>query len=176
MKTLTALLTVAVILAASSALALSWKDDNVDGIEERAGALSALVLNPDDEIYGIEIASGSWFVNTPIYGEVILAALYNGLEDDTAYGGLGISLRAMPHWDKAPFLGAGEAYNYNFNSTASLDGRGESYWVTYMEGGMRFQGGTHFYEVLFRYSWPDVEREVDDEYWSLRFAVGSLLW
>ena len=131
--------------------ALAW-DPETD--EEPAGSSFALQFNPSDEVYGISLCSGSWIRDTPLFGDFFVTLFQNGIEDAT-YSGIGMTIRVMPHWTVAPFLGAGGSYNYSLSQKSedetsdeaatpeedTLLKRGDSYWAWHGEAGLRIRTG-----------------------------------
>jgi hypothetical protein len=164
-------------LAAGSAVAY-----NVEDYEESAGGSAAFLLNPRDGIYGISVGSGTWLRNTPVFGDYFLDLFSNSIEDSW-YTGAGMTLRLMPHWRLAPFVGAGGSYNYSLSNHGSNDvisapqsalpKRGESYWGGHVETGFRFWTGGIFrlFELNARYTWSALQGERD--YWQIGIATGT---
>ncbi len=162
-----------------------WDDDyDREDYEEPAGASFAFLLNPADDIWGIGIGSGTWLVDTPIFGDYFVRLFYNGLEE-TTYSGIGMTLRIMPHWRVAPFVGAGGSYNYALNRAEadSEDGSltvhgddyseaGQSYWGGHAEAGLRirFDSRLQLLELMGRYTWSS--NEGDTDYWLVGISTG----
>lgn len=175
-----------IFLFGGKAVASSMWDNDYDreDYEEPAGASFAFLLNPSDDIWGINLGSGTWLVGTPIFGDYFARLFYNGLEQST-YSGIGMTLRIMPHWRVAPFVGAGVSYNYAFkraeassrNSTLIVEsedtpGPGGSYWGGHAEAGMRFwfDSRLRLLEIMGRYTWSSSEGETD--YWLIGISTG----
>ena len=162
-----------------------WDDDyDREDYEEPAGPSIAFLLNPSDDIWGISLGSGTWLTDTPVFGDYFVRLFYNGIEEAT-YSGIGMTLRLMPHWSVAPFVGAGGSYNYSFNraevdtsdSTFVVQGddysaAGESYWGGHVETGLRiwFNSRVQLIEVMGRYTWSSNEGERD--YWIVGISTG----
>ena len=180
------LLLLAISLFSGSMSGASIWDDDYDreDYEEPAGASFAFLLNPSDDVWGIGIGSGTWLVDTPIFGDYFVRLFYNGLEE-TTYSGIGMTLRIMPHWRVAPFVGAGGSYNYAFSrSEASSDDAtlvvhgddysemGHSYWGGHAEAGLRvwFNSRLQLFELMGRYTWSS--NEGDRDYWLIGISTG----
>ncbi len=162
-----------------------WDDEyDREDYEEPAGASFAFLGNPSDDIWGISFGSGTWLVGTPVFGDYFVRLFYNGLEEAT-YSGLGMTIRLMPHWRVAPFVGAGGSYNYSFNraearssdSTLVVHGEtysdtGNSYWGGHAEAGLRiwFESKLQLLEVMGRYTWSSSDGEMD--YWLVGISTG----
>ncbi len=162
-----------------------WNDGyDREDYEEPAGASFAFLLNPSDDIWGMAIGSGTWLVDTPVFGDYFVRLFYNGLER-TTYSGIGMTLRLMPHWRVAPFVGAGGSYNYAFNRAEAnssrgsfvvegedYSGAGSSYWGGHAEAGVRVWFGSRLQllEVMGRYTWSSNEGDLD--YWLLGISTG----
>ena len=168
----------ALLLAAGTAAAFDWDNYRVEDFEERAGAASLFEASPGDGVFGLGIGDGTWLKGTPVFGDYSVAFFWNGIEE-ALYAGVGMTLRLMPHWSVAPFVGAGGSYNQILSSgggeeaaaTAGAEPRAESYWGGHAEAGVRVRGGARFYEILGRHVWSSAAAE-DADYWSIRFAVG----
>jgi hypothetical protein len=173
------------LLGAMGGSADIWNDDyNREDYEEPAGASFAFLLNPSEDIWGIAIGSGTWLVNTPVFGDYFIRLFYNGLEE-TTYSGIGMTLRLMPHWRVAPFAGAGGSYNYALNRAEAdsengslvvhgedYSGAGTSYWGGHAEAGMRiwFNSRLQLLEVMGRYTWSS--NDGDRDYWLIGISTG----
>ena len=180
------LLVLAIALFGSGARAASIWDDDYErrDYEEPAGASFAFLLNPADDIWGIGIGSGTWLVNTPVFGDYFVRIFYSGVESNT-YSGVGMTLRIMPHWTVAPFVGAGGSYNYAIDqaevdsseSSCVVDGKdysglGSSYWGGHVEAGVRvrFKSRLQLLEVMGRYTWSS--NRGDRDYWLVSISTG----
>ncbi len=157
-----------------------------DPYEESAGASFALHLNPDDQIYGIAVGSGTWITGTPVFGDYFVSLFSNEIEN-SMYSGVGMTLRIMPHWRVAPFVGGGGSYNYSLsqgsatNSTASvatadeddLPDRGTSYWAGHAEAGVRvwFCNRLQLLELMLRYT--STSHDGDRDYWLIGISTGA---
>lgn len=180
------LLTGAVLAMTSSFLLAGsiWGDDyNREDQEEDAGATFMVQINPPDDIYGFCFGSGTWLKGTPIFGDFGVDMLSNGKEDEW-YAGVSMTIRIMPHWDVAPFIGAGGAYHRsaNDNSTNSPKAvvagepadRGDSYWGWHAEAGIRFwlPNRVRLVELMGRYVWTGLSGD-DRDYWVAGIATGT---
>ena len=171
----------ALLLAASTAGAYDWENYRVEDFEEPGGAASLFEASPGDGAYGVGIGDGTWLKGTPVFGDYSVSFLWNNIEDGL-YGSVGMSLRLMPHWPVAPFVGGGGSYNPLVSSrsndearvTADGEPRAASYWGGHAEAGIRFRHGGRFYEILGRRVWTSSERE-DAGYWTIRLAIGISL-
>jgi hypothetical protein len=166
--------------------AWAW-DPDTD--EESAGGSFAFQFNPSDEVYGISFCSGSWIRNTPLFGDFFVTLFQNGIEDAT-YSGIGMTIRVMPHWKIAPFVGIGGSYNYSLSEETedeaigetteteedALLNRGDSYWAWHGEGGVRLWtgGALSLLEVSGRYTINTLEGG-DRDYWFIGLSVGTAL-
>ncbi len=163
-----------------------WDDDyNSEDYEEPAGPSFAFLFNPSDDIWGISIGAGTWLTGTPVFGDYFARLFYNSIEG-TTYGGIGMTLRIMPHWTVAPFVGAGGSYNEALedkethrtgNGTVIVhddhyNAVGESYWGGHVETGVRvwFSSRLQLLEVMGRYTWSG--NEGDRDYWLIGISTG----
>lgn len=153
-------------------------DFDAELYEEEAGLLFAVHVNPGDEIYGAEFADGTWLVNTPIFGALVVNAFANG-RDDASHCGVGMIFRIMPHTDIAPFVGAGLTYNVLFTDdeeeldTSDEEESDDSFWGGHAEAGLRIwtSGREQFFEAFARQTWNlDIE---DADYWTGGVAFGQ---
>ena len=172
-------------LLALMQIAWAWSEFRGEDYEEPAGVTIDTILNPADDIYGVGGGWGLWLVNTPIEGDYFVHLFWNGIED-ASYGGFGLTLRLMPHWRWAPFVGAGGSYNWSFtessddgvladtSSSDELTSRGAAYWGGHIETGLRvsLESTPHLVEVLGRYTWSSLEG--DRDYWLIGLRTG--LW
>lgn len=146
--------------------------------EEPAGANWAVLMNPADQIYGLTSGWGVWLRHTPVFGDYRFDFFNNGIED-AFYGGVGFTLRLMPHWSVAPFAGGGGSYNWAWSrqDEASLptmpSDRGQSYAAGYVDAGLRIQVPFYlrFVEFSSRYTWPSLEGP-DRDYWLIAIGTG----
>jgi hypothetical protein len=156
--------------------AYDWSYYHVEDFEEPAGTHSLFEFNPADELYGAGVGDGTWLKGAPILGDYFLSCFWNGKEE-ALYAGGGLTLRLMPRWSFAPFVGGGGSYNQVLASNAPHEvsgiatNQGESYWGGHAESGVRIRAGRHWYEVLVRYVWSSSHIE-DPDYWLLRLAYG----
>jgi hypothetical protein len=183
-------LAVALAAAATLAAPACALDLEPDENEESAGASFHVQANPSDRVYGLGFGGGLWLRGTPVFGDYFLSLISNGIED-AFYSGVGMTIRIMPHWRTAPFVGGGGSYNYAFStnhthaassstgSTGSarsrLEGRGESYGAGHVEAGLRFwfEAPLRMVEVLGRYTWSF--RPGDRDYWLVGLSIGTRL-
>ena len=153
---------------------------DADEIEEPGGEGFTVLLNPDAGVYGVSGNSATWIRGAPVFGDYFVALFWNDIEE-AFYAGVGLTVRAMPRWRVAPFLGAGGSYNHSFTVAADedpadenfLDSRGSSYWGGHVETGVRFgsEGVFQYLEVLLRYTWSTLDG--DRDYWLLGVGSGS---
>jgi hypothetical protein len=133
-------------------------DFDGEDYEEPAGALAFFECNPVDSIYGLGYADQTWLKSTPILGDMFFTLFYNDLEE-MVYGGLGMSLRLMPHWRVAPFAGVGGSFNLALagsesdGTTAAEDEPepGQSYWAGHVEAGIQWEREEGVIEILARF-------------------------
>jgi hypothetical protein len=173
-------LTLGLILLAAHARAYDWEEFRGEDYEEPAGASGLLEVNPADGVYGVGIGDGTWLKNTPVFGDYFVSLFWNQMED-ALYGNVGMTLRIMPHWAVAPFVGGGGAYNQVLSrkvedeTTTEEDARrGRSYWGGIAEAGLRLRVKGAFYELGGRYTWSSSDVK-DTDYWLIRFAYGIAL-
>ena len=154
---------------------------NREDYEEPAGASFSLILNTEDEIYGIGMGDGTWLRNTPVFGDYQLSFFSHGAEDSW-YSAVAMTLRIMPHWKLAPFVGGGGSYNYSFKRREenvllydqnTLDDRGDSYWASHAEAGFRLWTANRMrlLELSARYTWSSLEG--DRDYWLIGVSTGT---
>jgi len=162
----------------------SW-DDRFDReeYEEEAGPSFAVLVGPEQKVYGIHYGFGVWLKNTPVFGDYALSVFHNGVED-SMYSGIGLTLRLMPHSRLAPFAGAGGSYNYSLNHRIPQPGpeldpeipedRGASYWGGHAEAGVRWwqENRIGLLELMGRYAWTSLKGEGRD-YWLIGFSTGT---
>lgn len=176
------LLGLALVLTACSAQA--W-DPETD--EESAGGSFAFQFNPSDEVYGLSLCEGTWIRDTPVFGDFFVTLFQNGIED-SSYSGIGITVRVMPHWTVAPFVGAGGSYNYSLSQQSddeptgedpppeegNLLNQGDSYWAWHGEAGLRIWtgGAIGLLEVSGRYIMNTLEGG-DRDYWFIGISTGT---
>jgi hypothetical protein len=156
-----------------------------EDLEVPAGEGFLMFVNPVDEVFGFSGNSGTWIRDTPIMGDYFAQLFWNGIED-AVYAGLGLTIRLMPHWGVAPFVGVGGCYNYSLSQPASegtasdneedsggLKDRGDSYWGGYVETGIRFRTSNRWgmFEVLARYTWSSLEGDRDT--WIVGVGMGT---
>jgi hypothetical protein len=180
------LLTGALLAMSSSCLLAGniWNDDyKREDHEEEAGSSFMVQFNPVNGAYGVCFGSGTWLRDTPVFGDYGLDVLHNGIGKEW-YAGVSMTIRLMPHWAAAPFLGFGGSYHYssthnNTNTpTASVSeepsDRGGSYWAGHVETGIRFwfPNRVRLLELMGRYVWTDLSGN-DRDYWLAGIATGT---
>ncbi len=129
--------------------------------EEPAGLCFAVYGNPAVGAWSFGFEDGTRLVNTPIMGQAFLTVLR--LERSAAwYGGIGMTLRLMPQWRLAPFVGGGGGYYHTSANEESAvrpsdpnDIPAESFWGGIVEGGVRadLPGRSHFFDFSVRHVW-----------------------
>jgi hypothetical protein len=125
------------VLLASQGLSYERED-----LEEPDGYTSHILFNSEDDIYGLGSGHATWIKNLPIYGNYFIEFFHNGIEEAT-YGAMGLTIRLMPRWQLAPFVGVGGSYNHSFSGsrtseTLELQDQGDSYYAGYAAGGLRW--------------------------------------
>jgi hypothetical protein len=161
---------------------LAWEAED---IEEPAGATCGFLLNVEDDIYGLRFGDGTWIKHTPIFGDYFMRIMHSDLED-AWYSGIGMTIRIMPHWKFAPFIGAGGSYNYSLSgedeeeeATGFVDPnepapeedddelpeQGENYWGGHAEAGIRIRidNRVGLLELFGRYTCSALDG--DHDYW-----------
>ncbi len=129
-----------------------------ESYEEDAGSSFMLFFSPDEDIYGLGFGSGTWLVNTPVFGDYAVRLYHNGLEK-SYYSGIGMTLRIMPRWTWAPFFGAGGGYNHSLSQERYEDDgrptRAASYWSGHADAGLRVWSSerSRFHEIMVRQTW-----------------------
>lgn len=155
---------------------LDWDGEQY---EEPAGSSFAVILNPSDNVYGAHFGRGLWLKNTPVFGDYFVALFSNGKED-AFYGGMGLTLRLMPHWRVAPFVGAGGSYNWSSKDQSAAQqpadqppDRGASYAAGHVETGVRFwmTNRARLLEIMGRYTWTALDG--DRDYWLVGLGTGT---
>ena len=168
---------------ATRAVAGSFESDDY---EEPAGASFAFLLNPDDQIYGIGGGSGLWLRGTPVFGDYFVS-LFSSEIENAMYSGVGMTLRLMPHWRVAPFIGGGGSFNYSLSQGSTTNNvtsptstedeawpdRGTSYWAGHAEAGVRmwFNNRLQLLEFMLRYT--ATSHEGDRDYWLIGISTGT---
>ncbi|TFH15382.1 MAG: hypothetical protein E4H02_07985 [Lentisphaerales bacterium] len=167
--------------------AVDWDNFDPEDYEEPAGSTFAFLLNPEDGIYGLSVGSGTWLKNTPVFGDFAISLFHNDLEQ-ALYSGIAMTIRAMPHWQYAPFVGCGGSFNYSFASGSSDESSSgipaetvvaasrrdsESYWAGHVEAGVRGRFGSRvqLVEVAGRYNWSSSGDEFN--YWLVALSTGA---
>ena len=149
---------------------------NPDDYEESADATAVFQLNPADNVYGVAVGPCIWLKNTPVLANYFATMFRNGIEESW-YAGAGMTLRLMPHWRVAPFMGAGGSYNATLSTWSEDDVRtwpdqGESYWGGHVEGGIRIWLPWRYrlLEIMGRQTWTSLSGERD--YWLVGIGTG----
>ena len=180
MNTKTILSNIAVLALLGATAQADIYDFHGEDYEEPAGASFGVDFNPQDQVYGAEFGGGMWLKNTPVFGNYFVTLFNNGIED-AFYSGLGMTLRLMPHWSVAPFIGGGGSYNYSWSSrptddpqpqNTELADRGASYWAYHTEAGVRLGlfSRIRLLEVSGRYTWSSLSG--DRDYWLIGISTG----
>lgn len=176
----------ALLCAAVASAGIGDDDWDREEHEEDAGSSFAVLFNSRDDVYGIGFGAGTWIRNTPVFGDYFLSLFSNGIEDSW-YGGVGMTIRLMPHTKAAPFFGGGGSYNRSLSGSkdetetgaivvpdeeASLPVRGESYWAWHAEAGVRFwlSGRVGLIELMGRQTWSSQGN--DRGYWLVGISMG----
>jgi hypothetical protein len=153
-------------------------DFNGEDYEVPAGALAFFECNPVDSIYGLGFAEQTWLKNSPLLGDIFFTLFYNDLEE-MVYGGVGMSLRLMPHWRVAPFVGVGGSANLAL-AGSDTDGTapeneepepGLSYWAGHVETGVQWERRDGVIEILARFVTTSSEIPESD-YGLIRLGYG----
>jgi hypothetical protein len=157
-----------------------WNDEDTEK-EEYAGAVLTVIANPVDSIYGVNGGWGMWIKNSPVFGDYFLGVFHNGIEDAT-YANFGMTVRVLPHWIVAPFVGVGGTFDLSIDSagghapiTAALGkDKGDSYWAGHAETGLRVSPRSwhSFFEGFGRYNWTTSDTK-DSDYWIVGLTWGN---
>jgi hypothetical protein len=155
-----ALTALIVLAAAGPSRAIDWAAFQGEEYEEYAGGYWQVEADPQGRIYGLGGGFGLWLRHTPVCADYFSSLFWNRIENGI-YGGLGMTLRLMPHWTVAPFAGCGGSYNYILakdieNVEAPADPtveRGAAYWAGHAEAGVRLRFSSGTLELLARYTW-----------------------
>ncbi len=152
---------------------------DVRDYEEAGGFSIAVVRDTGGDVYGGGFESGVWLRGTPVFGEIFGHWLANRLQDGNYYS-VGISLRLMPRWDFAPFVGVGGSYN---GLTSDRDRRSpidpdfreadRSYWKSHAEAGIRIWFGRQraaFVEGGYRQHWTETGGDFDYGWASIEYG------
>lgn len=179
---------VAVIPILTSQLCCGF-DDHFDGrdMEEPAGSTCSLLAGPDAGVYGVSFGSGVWLKGAPVHGDMWLSLFQND-SADSFFSGVGITVRLMPRWTFAPFVGGGGSFNYAWssdsptNSSSAIPAEvvaeaaargGKSYWGGHAEGGFRLtlDSRIRLVEVYARHTWSSSGS--GGEYWLIGLSTGA---
>ena len=129
--------------------------------------------NPQDGFYGGGSGWGAWMKDSPLYGDYFLSVFHNGLEH-SMYAGCGATVRLMPHWFVAPFVGAGGSFNTALGKKNDLiAGLRDYYCGGHVESGLRVALPQTRYSCLVsgRYTWSTAGR--DQDYWLIGLTVSG---
>lgn len=154
---------------------------NREDYEESAGGSFSFLLNPEDDIYGMSFGDGTWLKGAPVFGDYQISLFSHGAEDSW-YSAMAMTIRIMPRWRFAPFVGGGGSYNYSFKRQEenvllyeenTVDDRGDSYWGGHAEAGFRIwlNNRVRLLELSARYTWTDLDGERD--YWLAGITTGA---
>jgi len=158
--------------------------------EEPGGLWFRVGWGGADGVLDLTFGEGVWLAGTPVFGGLEASLSWRG-EEETLYGGLGMTFRLLPHWGAAPFVGAGGAYWYGLTepepepreagtgSGSSLPietvirERDSAYWDGFAECGLRVHpaGRPYFVELVARYVFPSSRG--DSPYWMTGFVFGN---
>lgn len=177
---------VALLGAVAASAGIGDDDWDREKYEEDAGSSCSFLLNPQDGVYGIGLGAGTWIRGTPVFGDYFLSMFANGIED-AWYGGVGMTIRLMPHTRLAPFMGGGGSYNHSMKGGGDDSGpgvidvpdsegpsdRGDSYWAWHGEAGVRFwlSNRAGLIELMGRQTWTSLEG--DRGYWLIGIGTGT---
>lgn len=183
MKIKRLLLVIVCMCVVGPVIAVDWDNFKGEDYEEPAGGSFALLANPQDNIYGFSIGDGTWLKNTPVFGDYFLG-FFNSKKEDAWYSDIGMTIRIMPHWQVAPFVGAGGSYNFSLsnlsgdkNSAVLQPGefkdQGDSFWGGHTEAGVRVWTSENrmLFELMGRYTWTSLEG--DRNFWLAGLSVGA---
>lgn len=142
--------------------------------EEEAGGSFAVLINPEDSIYGIGFGTGTWLKNAPVFGDYFLRLFNNDIQK-CLYSAAGMTIRLMPRWKFAPFVGGGGSYNFALSSSSDEDDRDsdDSYGAGHAEAGFRvwLDNEWRLFEIAVSQNWTTSEG--DSDYWLLAISVGT---
>ena len=81
-------------------------DEDFDGRdwEEPAGVTCTALVSPEDGVYGVAFGEGVWLKHTPILGDFSIS-LFKNDNVGALLSGIGMTIRIMPRWKLAPFVG-----------------------------------------------------------------------
>jgi len=144
-------------------------DEDFDGRdwEEPAGVTCTALVSPEDGVYGVAFGEGVWLKHTPILGDFSIS-LFKNDNVGALLSGIGMTIRIMPRWKLAPFVGGGGSFNYSFSSSAGSQSgipaetvvsvashAGKSYWGGHAEAGIRLwlDSKIQLVEAFCRYTW-----------------------
>jgi hypothetical protein len=153
-----------------------------EAYEEPAGGSFVWVANPEDGVYGGAVGDGTWLKGAPVFGDYFMGFFHSDLEQSW-YANLGMTLRLMPRWRLAPFVGAGGSYNQSLSAGrggpgtledgTEVDDLGRSFWGGHVEAGARLwlPNRVQLIEVFVRQTWTTLDG--DREYWLVGLATGT---
>jgi hypothetical protein len=162
--------------------------DDFDGRawEEPAGSTFAVLAGPEAGVYGVSFGQGMWLKGTPVFGNFCLS-LFKNDNEDSLFSGIGMTIRIMPRWKLAPFIGGGGSFNYSWSSATAADSlsgipaeavaeassrSGKSYWGGHVEAGarLRLDSRIRLVEAFGRHTWSSSGPEAD--YWLVGVSTG----
>ena len=154
---------------------LPWREKTrVQNLEEEAGGQASLMGG--GHVFGVTFGSGTRLKNLPVLGDYEGGAFYNA-DEEGLYASLGMTVRLMPRWRIAPFVGIGGSYNQSMSGeTTEMENgreitRGASYLAGIAEAGFRATYPDRFLDFSLRYALPDLDAD-DAEYAYLRMSYG----
>ena len=131
--------------------------------EEPGGQSISLAYGPAEDVRAFGFGAGTWLRNTPVLGDYAATFFTTGWSEGF-WGGVGMTLRVMPHSVYAPFLGVGGSYNHAFGEQQdkeSDDGRSvaSEFWAGHVEGGIKFRipHVAGFFELALRETWTSAD-------------------
>ncbi len=129
------------VVTAETRGASRWSDFDPADYEEDGGSGFTVFSRPGDGVYGFGFGSGLWLKNTPVFGDYLIR-LYRHRGERAYYSGIGMTLRLMPRWTVAPYIGGGGNYNYSLSRSGRAADEteraaGGSYWSGHVETGLR---------------------------------------
>lgn len=164
-------------------------DDDFGGStsEEPAGTSWAALVGPDAGVYGVSFSEGTRLKGTPIFGDLSISFFQND-SAESFFSSIGITIRVMPRWNLAPFVGAGGSFNYAWSSarvsgaSSSIPAQvivqeavrpeSRSYWGGHAEAGARLtiESKVRMIEVFGRYTWSS--SGLSGNYWLVGVSTG----
>lgn len=152
---------------------------DVRDYEEDAGISLSLVRDPDGDVYGGGFESGVWLKGYPVFGELFGHWLVNNLQQGYYYS-IGMTLRLMPRFRLAPYIGGGGSYNgltarrERWDMEEPLPRPADrSYWKSHAEAGIRLWLGAHaatFLEAGYRRHWTETGSDYQYDWISIEYG------